>query len=86
MKKNCLQCNTEFTARRSDAKFCSSICRSKYWIKNNNPKQEIPSVQTQLRGLLSETNKEALVQKRLVEEKTENLQYKTLKKQIADPI
>lgn len=40
MIRNCLYCNSEFTPKRSDAKFCSSICRAKHSNTNRNPNPE----------------------------------------------
>ncbi|MCB9252192.1 MAG: hypothetical protein H6605_06965 [Flavobacteriales bacterium] len=32
----CQCCGIEFTANRNDAKYCSSSCRSRYWLGKNN--------------------------------------------------
>lgn len=35
-KTICQCCGVEFIANRNDAKYCSSSCRSKYWLGKNN--------------------------------------------------
>lgn len=35
-KTTCQCCGSEFVANRNDAKFCSSSCRSRFWLGKNN--------------------------------------------------
>ena len=35
-KSVCQCCGIEFIANRNDAKYCSSSCRSRYWLGKNN--------------------------------------------------
>ena len=35
-KTICQCCGIEFVANRNDAKYCSSSCRSRYWLGKNN--------------------------------------------------
>ena len=35
-KTTCQCCGIEFIANRNDAKFCSSSCRSRFWLGKNN--------------------------------------------------
>ncbi|NUM31076.1 MAG: hypothetical protein HUU47_01980 [Bacteroidetes bacterium] len=37
-KSVCKCCGIEFIANRNDAKYCSSSCRSRYWLGKNNQK------------------------------------------------
>lgn len=37
-KSVCQCCGIEFIANRNDAKYCSSSCRSRYWLGKNNQK------------------------------------------------
>lgn len=48
MKINCLECNTEFEARRNDAKFCSNLCRA----KNSNAARRVAQTTTVIRGTM----------------------------------
>lgn len=89
MNKNCLQCNTEFEAQRSDAKFCSSTCRAHYWTSKNSAEPKAPNIQSELRGLLKSTDSTSQGQvpqpkKRVIEEKVETLEYKLLKQKISE--
>lgn len=33
-KKICIECNIEFLARNAGKKYCSGVCKKKYWFKN----------------------------------------------------
>lgn len=55
--KTCTNCNKEFSAKRRDAKFCSSTCRSEYWLKNKEEKLAELDFQKQVKGLVSENGK-----------------------------
>jgi hypothetical protein len=37
--KNCIECNTPFTSKRSDAKYCSGACKQIFCLKNRGLKK-----------------------------------------------
>ncbi len=59
--KNCDYCQKELIGKRSDAKFCSSSCKAKFFEKNkkNQVKKEVgqpKSVEASLRGVINSNN------------------------------
>lgn len=58
MKKVCEQCKEEFESKRNDARFCSSTCKSKYWMGHKNkeaePKTKENPLQSTLKGVIDE--------------------------------
>lgn len=54
MTKKCEHCGQEFSAKRNDAKFCNSTCRSMNWQSNNSTISESENIQKQLKGVLND--------------------------------
>ena len=52
--KHCEYCGKEFEAKRSDAKYCNSTCRSNAWYKAQAEEQAAISLKNQLTGLVSD--------------------------------
>lgn len=54
--KICEYCKQEFAPKRSDARFCSSTCKSKYWYeyKNSEVIPDKSTLQSTLKGVISE--------------------------------
>jgi hypothetical protein len=51
--KTCENCGKEFIAHRTDAKFCSSTCRSIAWNNSKEASKEEDSFKSQLKGLVN---------------------------------
>lgn len=66
MLKICQQCQKEFEPKRSDAKFCCSTCKAKYWEQNKLKAEPHKSITAELRGTID------------LSEKTENKSAGTL--------
>ena len=54
MTKKCEHCGQEFSAKRNDAKFCNSTCRSMNWQNNNSTISDSENIQKQLKGVLND--------------------------------
>lgn len=57
MLKTCPQCQNEFEPKRSDAKFCCSTCKAKYWEQNKNKTEATKSITAELRGTIDLSEK-----------------------------
>lgn len=55
--KKCEECGIEFTAKRDDAKFCSSTCRSNYWKKGLTKTQNKEYFRNTLKGVVDDSGK-----------------------------
>jgi hypothetical protein len=58
----CQQCGISFTAKRSDAKFCTTTCRALYWQHNKPETNQTDQFRSQLRGLVDEKAQIALTE------------------------
>ncbi len=48
----CLYCGEEFIGKRSDAKFCTSTCKAKYWEEKKSDESATPKLSEGLRGIV----------------------------------
>jgi hypothetical protein len=85
IKKKCENCRKEFTAKRSDAKYCSSSCRSLSWQKENSEADAGTKLQMQLHGLVPDNSANVelpVPQKKKIIVKELNNDYLLLEKSI----
>ena len=54
MTKTCEHCGKEFVAKRNDAKFCSSSCRSLFWQNSHSQIDAGENFQKQLKGVMDD--------------------------------
>ncbi len=78
--KKCEECGIEFTAKRDDAKFCSSTCRSNYWKKGLTKTEGSACFKTTLKGLINDSDKPI----KTISESISNKQYHEYKAQLAN--